>query len=719
MAVQADKDDVFRDYAAFLKALLPQAQGFVCHDGHGKVFWSEAPPEGTPPVTDEYRALLVARLRGEALPEDGARLKLGGLLGYLLRLEGEGGRLLGVLAVLIDRSAGALPYAFVADVLKPALRSLQREMSLRIRVVEAQRKLQVQAAEERLLHALEKLLGEPTGCAAALQRIADLCCEHLGVGGAWLFLPDKQIAVAAGERLSAREIALQGETLLAEARADRGDPDAVVVRKDQLWLTAPGRGPDAQGVLVLRGLDRSEFSERRLRRVARYVGSHVESLLDRHFDGLTGLAAWPAFERTVAAAATGAGWCQHLVMMIDVDQLHVINEAFGREAGDDVLRRLARLLRERFPEAAVSRIAGDNFAVLMRDVTVEAARHVGEELCSAVREYAYVRGDQTHRASASIGIGPLEQGADARASLSAAQVACQAARDRGGGRVEVYESADASIVRRLDDIQLVGYVRNAIENGRLALMAQQLLPLKAGRVPNYYEVLVRIVDDAGQYVAPGAFMSAAERYKLMEELDRWVVATTLAKVAGHGRHLRGSDARFAINLSGQSLGSEAFLGFVDEAIRGSGVPADLIAFEITESVAVARMQQAQAFMHELRKLGCHFSLDDFGTGLSSFAYLKLFPVDTLKIDGSFVRDIATNMVSQSVVAAIAEVARVMQLETVAEYVQEQAALDLLRSLNISYAQGFFVGTTALLETQIDNIDQAVASGTRLAVPSAV
>ena len=268
-------------------------------------------------------------------------------------------------------------------------------------------------------------------------------------------------------------------------------------------------------------------------------------------------------------------------------------------------------------------------------------------------------------------------------------------------------------MRRLDDIQLVGYVRNAIENDRLALVAQQLMPLKPGRVPHYYEVLVRIVDDAGQHVPPGDFMSAAERYQLMEELDRWVVASDAQArspfTAGTCAAARpGSRSTCRARVSA----AMPFSPSPRPPIQRSGVPPDLMTFEITESVAVARMQQAQAFMHALKKIGCRFSLDDFGTGLSSFAYLKLFPVDTLKIDGSFIRDIATNVVSQSVVAAIAEVARVMQLETVAEYVQDQTAVDLLRNLNISYAQGYFVGTHGAAR----GADQEHRPGRRLRSP---
>jgi Amt family ammonium transporter len=195
----------------------------------------------------------------------------------------------------------------------------------------------------------------------------------------------------------------------------------------------------------------------------------------------------------------------------------------------------------------------------------------------------------------------------------------------------------------------------------------------------------------------------------MEELDRWVVSKTLELLAGNLAGLKASGTRFAINLSGQSLGSEAFLAFVEEQLESTGVPPGLLCFEITETVAVANLQRAQAFMHALRKIGCRFSLDDFGTGLSSFAYLKLFPVETLKIDGSFIRDLPSNVVSQSVVAAIAEVARVMQLETVAEFVQDDATLDLLAKLGMTGAQGYLLGEPSRLEDHIERLKAAPAS----------
>lgn len=714
MAATSEKDNVFGDYAAFLKALLPQAQGFVCHDRNGRVFWSESPPDGAPSFDDSYQSVVHDLLRCAAGADDAAKLNLGNYVAYVMPLAGEGGSRLGALTVLIDRRDASMPYAFVADVLKPALRSLQRELFLRLRLVDGQRKLNVQASEERLLHQVERILHKPQACDVALLHILELCREHLGVAGAVLVIPGKSISLVSGTALTATEAELMCGRLLAQARDPDFDPAESSEREGPIWVPVHQRDQAAEGVFALIGTDQSDFSKRRLIRVARYVGTHIDSLMDRNFDRLTGLIAWSVFEQLLATAIGEAGDRLCTVMCLNIDQLHVVNESLGREAGDEVLVRFATLLREALAGHLVSRVSGDNFVALLQDIDVDDARTIGEAICARVREKAFVRADQTFRPTVSIGIGPAgSDDADSPGGvLSYAQVACKAAKERGRGRVEVFESADASIVRRVDDIQMVGYVRNAIENNRLALMAQRLMPLKTGRVPNYFEVLVRIVDDAGGHVPPAEFISAAERYQLMEELDRWVVAQTLEALAKHGPKLRGGAARFAINLSGQSLGSDSFLPFVESAIERSGVAPDLITFEITESVAVARMHQAQTFMHSLRKIGCRFSLDDFGTGLSSFGYLKLFPVDTLKIDGSFIRDIATNVVSQSVVAAIAEVARVMQLETVAEYVQDEAALELLRNLNISYAQGYLVGAAEPLAEKIVAANQTAASGTK-------
>jgi Amt family ammonium transporter len=403
------------------------------------------------------------------------------------------------------------------------------------------------------------------------------------------------------------------------------------------------------------------------------------------------------------------------LMYFDIDRLHVANDTLGRGVGDQVLASFAVILKEELAGHATTRIAADRFAALLMDTSLEDARQLGERIAGRFRRLEFGQGDRSFRPSVSIGVACVSDDAPTAAdgdglvdggALATAQVACSAAKDRGRDRVEVYQSADVSIIQRFDDIQLVGYISKSIERGRLALLGQPIVAVKPGGGASghpYFEVLVRLLGDDDRQIVPAEFLSAAERYQLMEDLDRWVVANTLELIGRNAAGLKASGARFAINLSGQSLGSEPFLGFVQQQIERSGVAPGMVCFEITETVAVANLQRAQTFMQTLRRSGCHFSLDDFGTGLSSFAYLKLFPVDTLKIDGSFVRDLSTNVVSQSVVAAIAEVARVMRLETVAEFVEDQATLNLLAKLGITWAQGYLLGEPTLLADRIGSL----------------
>lgn len=711
MDARLEKDQVLGDYAALLKALLPSALGFVCHDREGQPIWQSL-PERHAALGGAHLAALSEVLRGTRAG-GGVRISLAGAAAFIVRLASRE-QPLGALTVLVDAAGASMPYEEFVQVIRPALRSLQRELALRFRLLDGYKKLNVQAAEEKLLHEVEKAVHQRCGCDAALKQILQLCEKYLQVRGLMLVIPDKRIRLVRGSAISGQEADLLCDTLLAQA--DKGLEDTVVGQGgDLMWLPVQHSGRHAEGIFALAGWRHSAFSQRRSSRVVRYIVSHIEYVLNRDYDALTGLMAWHVFEKELIAACAESG--EHTIVYFNIDQFHVINDTFGREAGDEVLRSFAALVRDVFPERPVARIAGDSFAALLGDVDISSARRFSEQVCARFREIVHVRGEQTYRPSVSVGIGPLagepETGSGA---LATAQVACKAAKDRGRGRVEVYEASDASIIRRFDDIQLVGYVRSAIENDRLILMRQPILALKAGRVAHYYEVLVRMLDDGGGQVTPADFMKAAERYQLMEELDRWVVANTLRLISASAAEISRRPVRFAINLSGQSLGNDAFLPFVQERLAASGVPPEMITFEITESVAVARMQQAQAFMHTLKKIGCKFSLDDFGTGLSSFAYLKLFPVDTLKIDGSFIRDLATNVVSQSVVAAIAEVARVMQLETVAEYVQDEAALSLLRDIGITYAQGYLLGTPELLSEKLHIVSLAADTGKTGIVP---
>jgi EAL domain-containing protein (putative c-di-GMP-specific phosphodiesterase class I) len=281
-------------------------------------------------------------------------------------------------------------------------------------------------------------------------------------------------------------------------------------------------------------------------------------------------------------------------------------------------------------------------------------------------------------------------------------MACEAAKDHGRDRIEVYDDQNLSIIRRHDDMQLVSQIQQALDGDEFELLAQPIVSLKDDDLRPRFEILLRMRDNDGETIPSSAFFSAAERYKLMPQIDRWVTSSTLARLAENSELVGELDAIFSINLSGQSLSDDDILEFIDEELNENGLPPNALCFEITESAAVSNLNKAQSFIDALRDRGCTISLDDFGAGLSSFAYLKNFKVDSLKIDGSFIRDITENRISESMVAAITQVAKVMELQTVAEYVESEATRKLIAELGVDFAQGHAVGKPIPL-------DEALAS----------
>jgi diguanylate cyclase (GGDEF)-like protein len=704
MSAEQGLEQLQTDYVAMLRALLPGVRDACYFGPDGQVVWQTAGEGETVPPGPGRAA--VDELLADATGGAARRLASGPDEAlFLLPVGSDRGQGLGVLACRATGTSATLAATECALRLRPVIRTMCRELSLRLRLLDGIRKLNVQAAEEQLLLHVESLGHARGECKRLAANVLALCRRYLQVECAALVVPSKGIEVVQGDAISPVEAGL----LLADVRERQDAEEVVVIQRgpDLLAVTIQSHRSEPEGVLVLAGWSDSPFSHGRRSRIARYIASHIESLLDRDYDALTGLPTWKVFEGWLTAALADGDGERHTVMVLDVDQLHVANDRLGRETGDEIIRHLAALMAEELKDFHITRITGDSFAALLPDTPAEKALPLAEAIRERLSRMELRKGDQSFRPSVSIGIGPLllqeEAGGDA---LGTAHVACKAAKDRGRGRVEVYRPDDISIVQRLDDIQLVGYVRHAIDRGRLVLLGQPIVPARAGLARPYFEVLVRLLDDEDRRISPAEFFSAAERYQLMADLDRWVVAETLRLIAPL-RSSRGPDApRFAINLSGQSLGAGDFLPFLQDQIRASGVSPDMLSFEITETVAVANLQRAQHLMHSLRRMGVHFSLDDFGTGLSSFAYLKLFPVDTLKIDGSFIRDLAANRVSQSVVAAIAEVARVMDLETVAEYVQDEATLAMLGSLGITWAQGYLLGEPELLADRIGELVSA-------------
>ena len=278
-------------------------------------------------------------------------------------------------------------------------------------------------------------------------------------------------------------------------------------------------------------------------------------------------------------------------------------------------------------------------------------------------------------------------------AFAAAETACKAANDRGRNRVEVYQEADESIVRRFTDINLIADLRAAIAEDRLELNAQLIVPLGEHRGPPHFEILLRMIGENGEIVGPDHFMSAAHRYQLMPTLDRWVITHAPSRCSSRTRSCcKASQIVFTINFSGQSLQDADFTEYVAQLIESSGLNPAALCFELTESAAIGNLTRAEALMRRLRKLGCNIALDDFGTGLSSLAYLRTLPIGMLKIDGSFVRDVLKDPRAESMVQAIAQLARAMSLTTVAEYVETDEIRTRITALGVDYGQGFAIGS---------------------------
>ncbi|WP_175773355.1 putative bifunctional diguanylate cyclase/phosphodiesterase [Paraburkholderia phenazinium] len=391
--------------------------------------------------------------------------------------------------------------------------------------------------------------------------------------------------------------------------------------------------------------------------------------------------------------------CESALMVLDIDRFRIVNDTYGRLAGDSLLQGVgARLEACLQADDVVARLGCDEFGVLLPNCSQQKLQDVSETLRACLSDAVFTWGTQPYTTSASIGVlnmADLETGASAEEALRFADVACHMAKRRGGNRVQLADLQDAELIHQVGEVSWCGRVRRAMESRDFCLYVQPIVEISSDGSPEAHsgchaELLLRMKvgsSDEG-VVEPGLFISAAERYGLMPEIDRWVVRTALERLSCVETPCF---AQYAINLSGMSIADERFLDFVREQFSRSGVRPGLICFEITETVAISNFASATRFMHDLSGLGCRFALDDFGSGMSSFGYLKKFPVEYLKIDGSFVIDVVNDPVSCGIVAAINDMGHAMKCKTIAEYVGSPEVLQVLRGLGVDRAQGYYVG----------------------------
>jgi len=346
------------------------------------------------------------------------------------------------------------------------------------------------------------------------------------------------------------------------------------------------------GVLVLfKPVDSADFDLRQVR-IVELLARRVAYILLNAYDPTTGLLTRPAFEKRAQALLGPPGQIgSHSVIYVDIDRLHVLNENLGMHVGDEVIVRVAELIRRHLtPRMLAARISGDRYAVFATETALDAAQTIAENLRDGLEQLGFVSGAQTVDVSASFGVARVVDGKHPLShALAAAEIACKAAKDRGRDRVEIYEEADQSIVRRFTDVTLVGTLRYALAHDRFRLEAQTIVPLNGAAGGPKFELLLRMTDEAGQSVSPEKFLSAAERYQLAPAIDRWVVRRVIQTLKPHVGELARRGACFAVNISGQSLGDAEFCAFLEAALRDSGLPPSLLSFELTETAAVANI----------------------------------------------------------------------------------------------------------------------------------
>lgn len=417
----------------------------------------------------------------------------------------------------------------------------------------------------------------------------------------------------------------------------------------------------------------------------------------RH-DALTGLVNRYEFDRKVQDAINDAVSSArvHCIAYIDLDHFKVVNDTCGHMAGDVLLKQLSNYLKIKVRTSdTLARIGGDEFALLLMGCELQHAQAIVEELLAAIRAYRFSFDDKVFKISASVGLTEIlpHQNQTLSDLLSTVDSACYAAKGSGGDRLIVYQTDDTEMKDYNTQLEWVARIQSGLEKQQFILHMQRMQTLSDGLEP-HCELLIRMQSFDGSLHPPGFFLPAAERYRLMPQLDRWVIHEAFSIMARKGVTL---PYVCAINLSGQTLSEEGFLEYVLNQITSHGINASKVCFEITETAVIANLNNARMFMRTLRELGCSFSLDDFGSGLSSFAYLKDFEVDYLKIDGMFIKNIATNKVDRAMVESINHVGHVMGLKTIAEFAENEEIISVLREIGVDYAQGYGVSRPELFD----------------------
>lgn len=414
-----------------------------------------------------------------------------------------------------------------------------------------------------------------------------------------------------------------------------------------------------------------------------------------YHDSLTGLVNRVEFERRLQQCIDRnvIEKASHALFYIDLDQFKIVNDTCGHIAGDELLKQITTILkRDTREHDVVARLGGDEFGILLENCRRDYAVEIAEKIKERISDYRFTWGGKSFAVGASIGIVLIEDaGHTVHELLSRVDMACYTAKDLGRNRLHFYTEQDQEVAKRHGEMQWISRLNSALDENRFALYCQKIITLSNPSSLVVREILVRLHED-GNVIPPGAFIPAAERYNLIHSIDKWVIQTLFTAIDEEFADNRPAlnNQLFFVNISGSSLSYDGFFSFISRKAKQFNIPPPCICFEVTETAAITQLSKTVEFINLVRNEGFLFALDDFGAGLSSFSYLKTIPVDFLKIDGSFVRDMVADRLDRAIVEAVNEIGHIIGTRTVAEWVGDQATLDLLKTLNVDFAQGFYI-----------------------------
>jgi diguanylate cyclase (GGDEF)-like protein len=617
-------DASFDPYGRLLRMLMPSLRAVVVHDGFSNLVW--ASDEWDSADEPDFIKDVIANALSDAAEFAGVvRILDADRAVYSFALRGEHIELLGVVS-LITRLSGkqpeARPLQTVRLLVQPALECLRRELALRSKLGSRERDLDVRERDLNLMLEISSHQSAAASDSDEFGLIMKTALERMGCALAALWVPDKNIAVSltrSGQPMSPESLQraqhhlmvwmqLQQRTIvvnhISKVPSDVAAPYKI--------LACPVRHPSERvmGVLALFNPPSAPDFDLHQTRIAEVLAKRATSIIQAQYDSSTGLMTRQAFERQASALLAPSTSAEtHIILYLDIDRLHVINETFGMHVGDDVIVSVAEGMAKSLPAGALSaRISGDRLAALIPNSNMEAAAIVAEGIRAAAAAILPRAGHGSFQVSACIGVAPIGRSDHPLAhALATAEIACKAAKDRGRNRVEMFQDSDQSIIRRHTDILVIGKLRDALDNDSFRLDAQPILPLRGNYGRPRFELLIRMLGDRGEIIPPGKFLSAAERYQLMPTVDRWVVHRACGLLGKHSASVGEDIARFAINLSGQSLQDESFLEFVINEIKASGLPPAVLCFELTETATIGNLVKAQNFIRSLQDLGCQFA----------------------------------------------------------------------------------------------------------------